>query len=180
MTLSLSIPKQANMLNVLPSENTLRIVGTVVLISGLLLLSKIALDLFFGDLTAKSRLTSYVQRIKTLKNLLQSSLAFGLFAIMILMVMKELGYDIIPFLTGAGLFGLALSFGAQTLIKDIISGVFLIIDNQYNVGDSVKIGDHKGKVYKINLRTTVLKDDKNNLIYIPNSEIKSTVVYNKN
>lgn len=155
----------------------LRIAGTIVLISGLLLLTKITLDVFFGDLIRKSRLASYGQRIKTLKNLVQNVLVLALMVILLLMIMRELGYDIMPFLTGAGLLGLAVSFGSQTLIKDVLSGFFIIIENQFNIGDEIKIGDHRGIVYKLNLRTTVLRDAKHNLIFIPNSEIKNIIVY---
>jgi len=99
--------------------------------------------------------------------------------ITLLLCLRSLGFDITPILTGAGILGLAISFGAQTIVKDVLSGFFIIIENQYNVGNQVKINDISGEVFKINLRTTVLKDKKENMIYIPNSEIKTVLVYNK-
>jgi small conductance mechanosensitive channel len=87
--------------------------------------------------------------------------------------------NITPLITGAGILGLAFSFGAQTLVKDLIAGFFIILENQYNVGDQVKLNTEEGVVDKITLRATVLKDKKGNLIYIPNSEIKKVVVIKK-
>ena len=91
------------------------------------------------------------------------------------MALKRIGLDITPILTGAGLLGLAVSFGSQTLVRDLISGFFIIVENQFNVGDKVKIANIEGKVIAINLRTTVL-ENKHQRIYIPNSEIKNVVV----
>jgi small conductance mechanosensitive channel len=95
----------------------------------------------------------------------------ALFGVTILIILSHWKIDIAPILTGAGIFGLAISFGSQTLVKDIISGFFIISESQYNIGDRVKIGTYEGRVYKVTLRLTVLKDDEGNKIYIPNSTI---------
>lgn len=138
-----------------------------------------SINIFFSNLEKKSILVSYRQRLKTLKTLLKSVVSVLIFIVLFLMIFYEFGFNIHPILTGAGILGLAVSFGAQTLIKDLIAGFFIILENQYNVGDFVKIGDTQGKVYKITLRMTVLKDKQDNLIYIPNSEIKKVIIFKK-
>lgn len=138
-----------------------------------------SINVFFSNLEKKSILVSYRQRLKTLKTLLKSIVSVLIFIVLFLMIFYEFGFNIHPILTGAGILGLAVSFGAQTLIKDLIAGFFIILENQYNVGDFVKIGDTQGKVYKITLRMTVLKDKQDNLIYIPNSEIKKVIIFKK-
>lgn len=116
-------------------------------------------------------------RLVTLSSILTSVINFLLIGIIILIVASELGFDIAPILTGAGIAGLAISFGSQTLVKDLISGFFLILDNQVNIGDKVKIGDQEGIIMQIQMRNIVLRDKDKNLIYIPNSEIKRIIVF---
>lgn len=70
-------------------------------------------------------------------------------------------------------------FGTQSLIKDIISGIFILVDDQFNVGDTVKIGAHTGRVKAVSLRLTILEDKEGDVIYIPNSKINSVVVLKK-
>ena len=72
---------------------------------------------------------------------------------------------------------MVVSLGSQSLVKDIVSGFFIISDNEFNVGDRVKIANYEGEVDKITLRTTILRDEKGNLIYIPNSQITTIVRY---
>jgi len=90
----------------------------------------------------------------------------------ILMVVSELGVNIGPLLAGAGIFGLAIGFGSQSLVKDFVSGLFIILENQYRVGDIVCIGSIRGEVENINLRITVLRDVDGTVHHIPNGEIK--------
>lgn len=88
-----------------------------------------------------------------------------------MMVLSELGLDIGPVLAAAGVAGLAFGFGGQYLIRDIISGLFIILENQYRVGDSVRIGDSRGTVEDITLRMTILRDIDGAVHNIPNGEI---------
>ncbi len=74
------------------------------------------------------------------------------------MILRELDVDVMPLLTGAGIVGLAVGFGAQTLLKDLIPGFFLILDNQVRVGDVARINGTGGLVDAISLRTVVLRD----------------------
>jgi moderate conductance mechanosensitive channel len=90
-----------------------------------------------------------------------------------LMVLRELDVDITPVLTGAGIIGLAVGFGAQTLVKDIISGLFLIAEDQVRLGDAAEVNGIGGTVEEINLRTIVLRDLEGALHYIANGEIRT-------
>ena len=90
-----------------------------------------------------------------------------------LMVLRELDVDITPVLAGASIIGLAVGFGAQTLVKDIISGLFLIAEDQVRIGDVAEINGIGGAVEEINLRTIVLRDVEGTLHYLANGEIRT-------
>ena len=89
----------------------------------------------------------------------------------VLMILRELGVDIAPVLAGAGILGLAVGFGAQTLVRDIISGFFLILEDQVRVGDVAAINGQGGLVEAINLRTIVLRDFEGVVHVFPNGAI---------
>lgn len=145
---------------------------------GKIFISK-TINIFFLKIE-KNSFFDQKQRLKTLKGLLKNIIQYVLFFIIVVLIIQELGFNITPFITGAGILGLAFSFGAQTLVKDLIAGFFIILENQFNVGDKVQLNTEKGVVYKITLRSTILKDEKGNLIRLPNSEIKKVMVFNKN
>ncbi len=88
-----------------------------------------------------------------------------------MIIIKEMGIDIAPMLAGAGILGLAIGFGSQALVKDLVSGFFMILENQIRVGDVVKIGNTGGLVEQITLRTVVLRDLEGIVHTIPNGEI---------
>lgn len=111
------------------------------------------------------------QRAQTLGDILNSTAAFIIGAIAFITLLSEWGVNITPIITGAGIVGLAVGFGAQTLVKDMISGFFILLENQFNKGDLVEVSGVKGKVHCISLRTTTLKDDFGNTHIIPNSKI---------
>lgn len=98
------------------------------------------------------------KRAKTLGNPLRNVAGVMIVAVAMLMVLQELRINIMPILTGAGILGLAVGFGAQTLVKDVIGGFFLILENQVRVGDVAQINGTGGLVEAINLRTIVLRD----------------------
>jgi moderate conductance mechanosensitive channel len=89
------------------------------------------------------------------------------------MLLRELSIDVLPILTGAGIAGLAIGFGAQNLVRDVISGFFLILEDQVRVGDLVRINNSGGIVEQINLRTIVLRDDEGAVQVFPNGTITS-------
>ncbi len=90
-----------------------------------------------------------------------------------MLIMKELGFEIGPMIAGAGIAGLAIGFGAQNLVRDIITGFFLLLENQMRVGDVVEIAGKSGLVEQINLRTTVLRDLEGRVHTIPNGVIET-------
>jgi|SRR3989344_1200879 len=111
------------------------------------------------------------QRLSTVSSLLKAALITIIWVITFIMILKEIGFDITPILASAGIVGLAIGFGAQTLVKDVISGFFLLIENQFNEGDIVSILDKKGVVEKISLRTVTIKDKDGVYHLIPNGSI---------
>ena len=111
------------------------------------------------------------KRAKTLGGVLSSVTTIMVVAIAVLMILDEFKVNISPVLTGAGIVGVALGFGAQTLVRDLIGGFFLILENQMRVGDVVAINGIGGLVEAINLRTTVLRDEEGTVHVIPNGAV---------
>jgi small-conductance mechanosensitive channel len=112
-----------------------------------------------------------VQRARTMGSVLKSLTVTVLFAIVLLMVLPELGVNIAPLLASAGIIGVALGFGAQSLVKDFLSGVFMIFEDQYGVGDVVDVGEASGTVEAVTLRVTRLRDVNGTVWYVRNGEI---------
>jgi len=99
--------------------------------------------------------------------------------IAIFMILSELGINITPILAGFGVAGIAVGFGAQYLIRDLIAGIFIILENQYRVGDVAKIADIAGLVEEVNLRKTVLRDLDGIVHHVPNGEIRVASNYTR-
>jgi small-conductance mechanosensitive channel len=116
-------------------------------------------------------------RVKTLRGLVKNIIGIAIWSIAFVMILSKWGVNIVPILTGAGILGLAIGFGSQTLVKDIVTGFFILLENQYNVGDYVEITGVKGRVKRMNLRTTILKDEDGTISIIPNSAIVKVVKY---
>jgi small-conductance mechanosensitive channel len=95
-----------------------------------------------------------------------------IFFLAAMQILPLLGLDIKPLLASAGIAGLAIGFGAQTLVKDVINGFFILLEDQFHLGDVVQIGGVKGTVEDMTLRRTALRDGDGTLHFIPNSEIK--------
>jgi moderate conductance mechanosensitive channel len=113
------------------------------------------------------------KRAQTLGRLLQRTIAAVVVVIAGLTALRELGVDITPALTGAGIAGLAVGFGAQTLVRDVISGFFLILEDQVRVGDVAVVNGQGGAVESVNLRTIVLRDEEGTVHVFPNGEVKT-------
>ena len=111
------------------------------------------------------------KRARTLSNVLTNITTIVILLIAALMILREFDVDISPALTGAGIIGVALGFGAQTLVRDLIGGFFLILENQIRVGDVAAINGIGGLVEAINLRTTILRDEEGTVHVIPNGAI---------
>jgi small conductance mechanosensitive channel len=113
----------------------------------------------------------HIKRARTLGRLIKNALTAMVLGVATLTILRELSVDIMPLLTGAGIVGLAVGFGAQTLVKDLISGVFLILDDNVRVGDVARINGTGGLVEAINLRTIVLRDHEGTIHVFPNGGI---------
>jgi small conductance mechanosensitive channel len=113
----------------------------------------------------------FQKRTQTLGSIVRYVLTIAIVIIAAITVLKELGIEIGPILAAAGIAGLAVGFGAQSLVKDVISGFFILLEDQIRVGDVVQIAGKGGLVEKINLKTTILRDLAGNVHYIPNGHI---------
>ena len=112
-----------------------------------------------------------VQRAKTMGDLLKSIITGVLVAVVGTMVLAQLGVNIAPIIASAGIIGVALGFGAQSLVKDFLSGIFMIFEDQYGVGDAVDLGEAVGTVEAVSLRVTRLRDVNGTVWYVRNGEI---------
>lgn len=117
--------------------------------------------------------TLHEQRTRTLVSLLRSVGRMVIWVMTLFMVLGALGLQLGPLLAGAGVVGLAVSFGAQSLVKDVISGLFILIENQFGVGDVVRLGGVSGAVERMTLRVVMLRDVQGVLHVVPNGEIKT-------
>ena len=111
------------------------------------------------------------QRTLTMASLLRSMATFLVVAITVLTVLSTVGIDLAPVLATAGVGGVALGFGAQSLVKDFLSGIFMILEDQYGVGDVIDTGEAVGTVEEVSLRVTRLRDGSGVVWYIRNGEI---------
>ncbi len=120
-----------------------------------------------------------ILRLKTFSHVLKwlGSILIAGFGLYVLL--ENFGINVAPLLAGAGVVGLALGFGGQYLIRDVINGAFILLEGQYRINDVVQIGDFGGLVEAINLRHTRLRDLEGRVIYIPNGEIKTVVNFTK-
>ena len=112
------------------------------------------------------------KRLKTLEKVSFTFLKTIIWLVAFITILPELGIEIAPLLAGLGVGGLALGFGARSLIQDYLSGLFILLEDQYRTGEEVEIAGTKGKVKDFNLRITTIIDIENTLHYIPNSQIK--------
>lgn len=111
------------------------------------------------------------QRAHTIGAVLGSIASFVIFGVAFMMILGEFGINIAPILASAGVLGLAIGFGAQSLVQDFLSGLFLMIEDQFGVGDVVDVGDAVGTVEAMTMRTTKIRDLDGNLWHVRNGEI---------
>jgi small conductance mechanosensitive channel len=110
---------------------------------------------------------------------LQSVTQYGLYFGSAMMMLSVMGLDPTPILAGAGILGLAVGLGAQNLVTDVVSGFFILFENQYLVGDWVQIGDAAGRVEAVSIRHTQIRDEHGKLHIIPNGQVKSVINFSK-
>ena len=111
------------------------------------------------------------QRINTLFRILKNFVSIGILVVVIMLILSELGIEIGPLLAAAGVVGLAVGFGAQSLVKDILTGLFIILEGQITIGDIVEVAGHSGRVEAITIRTVRLRDINGHLHVVPFSEV---------
>lgn len=111
------------------------------------------------------------QRADTLINMFRGSLVVMLWIIAIIVILQELGVNFAALATGAGLVGIVVGLGARGLISDFLSGMFIILENQYRIGDIVTIAGHSGVVQNVTIRMTKLRDLEGNVYFIPNGAV---------
>ncbi|MDQ4037884.1 MAG: mechanosensitive ion channel family protein [Actinomycetota bacterium] len=111
------------------------------------------------------------QRAEAIGSVLRSSVSIVIMAITVVLILGELGINLTPIVASAGVVGVALGFGAQNLVKDFLSGIGLILEDQYGVGDVVDLGEASGTIEGVGLRTTRLRDNAGVVWYVRNGEI---------
>jgi moderate conductance mechanosensitive channel len=111
------------------------------------------------------------QRAETMASLLRSVATTVLSTVLVVMVLAQLGFDILPIVASASIIGVALGFGAQTLVKDFLSGIFMILEDQYGVGDFIDMDKASGTVEAVGLRVTRLRDNDGTIWYVRNGEV---------
>ena len=132
-----------------------------------------ALKRFENVLTSQEYVQENRKRVHTLVGILRKIVKVSAFVVAVIIILDELEIDIRPIITAAGIGGLALGFGAQSLFKDVISGFFMLLENQIRIGDVVSLNGTSGEVISINLRTTVLRDLSGVIHIFPNGSITS-------
>lgn len=133
---------------------------------------QIVLDRVFGRLFKIAEDDVEIKkRSDTLKSVSRNILNITIVVVAVLMILKELGVEIGPILAAAGVVGIAVGFGAQELVKDIINGFFILLDDQIRVGDVVQIADKGGLVENVNLRMIILRDLAGNVHFVRNGQI---------
>ena len=111
------------------------------------------------------------QRATTVGSVLKSMATFLVYGLAFVLVLGELGLDLGPIIASAGIIGVAIGFGAQNLVKDFLSGIFMMVEDQYGVGDVVDVGEATGTVEAVGLRITTLRDVKGTVWYVRNGEV---------
>ncbi|WP_409343663.1 mechanosensitive ion channel family protein [Paenibacillus sp. MBLB4367] len=121
------------------------------------------------------------RRTKTIGKLIGNVIGYATNFILLLLILNQLGFNLAPLLAGAGVLGLAIGFGAQSLVKDVITGFFIIFEDQFGVGDVIQTGNFKGTVEEIGLRVTRIRNWTGEVHIIPNGSIRDVTnfsIYN--
>jgi small conductance mechanosensitive channel len=113
-----------------------------------------------------------LQRAETIRRVLDKAVSIVVGAVAGTMVLRELGVDIAPLLAGVGVVGVAVGFGAQVLIRDLLAGLFILLEDQFALGDTIAVGGVSGTVEHMSLRATVLRDLDGTLHVVPNGEMR--------
>lgn len=115
------------------------------------------------------------QRAETSGRVLKGVVKVVLVFIVFLLVLKELAFPLTTLLAGAGVLGVVIGLGAQNMVRDILAGFFIVLENQFGIGDVIRVGENRGRVVHMSLRVTQIRDLKGRFHTIPNGEIKSVI-----
>ena len=148
------------------------LVQTIVIVIGtetLRLLLKTVINNSIAKLNSHKKIPSV--RLTTIASVLKNILRYVLWTIAGTMILSAWKINVTPIIAGAGVIGLAVGFGTQSLVRDVVTGVFLLFENYLNIGDRVKVAGVEGKIVSVKLRTTILKEDNGTTHIVPNSLI---------
>ena len=162
----------------LASETGTAVIATLASIVAIVIVAVIVLevstslvDRYLTQVDQSGELVERSQRVRTLLPLARNALRVVVGVVAVLMILSEIGIDIAPMLAGVGVVGLAIGFGAQTLVKDIITGLFILMENSMSMGDMVIAGGHRGRVEAITIRTVRLRDPEGDVHTVPFSSV---------
>jgi small conductance mechanosensitive channel len=124
------------------------------------------------EISQRSARAARVQQIRTVAGVVHSAGVFLIVFVAIMQVLPIFNINIAPLLASAGIAGLAIGFGAQTLVKDVINGFFILVENQFEVGETIKVAGVQGTVEEITMRRTLLRDADGTVHVVPNSNIQ--------
>lgn len=161
---------------IIPKE-ILYVIGIVLLAWLLIYLSRKLIRLFRDFMNARATSAEDNRRIETLARVFRYVSTVVVSLVSGMLILSELGLSIAPILGAAGVVGIAIGFGAQSLVKDFFNGFFLLLENQIRQGDAIEVCGKSGQVEDITLRYVRLRDNEGNVHYIPNGQI--TLVTNK-
>ncbi|ADG83811.1 mechanosensitive ion channel family protein [Thermincola potens] len=158
-----------------------KIIGILILAKIGLMVGNFVINKFFGSVKRKPYFDE--RRINTLRTLMKSVIRYAAYFLVIIgilqILLEALGTDIKTFLAGAGIIGVALGFGAQSLVKDIVTGFFILLENQYAVGEYITTGQYSGFVEEMGLRVTKLRDWGGELHIVPNGMLTAVTNYSR-
>jgi len=152
-------------------SNGIKIVLTVILTIIALKVAKRISNRFIALVLKQGEDDEFQKRTQTLGSIVRYTLIITILVVGTMIVLREVGIEIGPLIAAAGVVGLAVGFGAQSLVKDVITGFFIFLEDQIRVGDVVEIAGKTGIVEKISMRTTMLRDLAGNAHYVPNGTI---------
>lgn len=151
---------------------------TLIVLVAYLVWEALSITIEYGLALAKEASGEHA-RLETLLPLAKKTALLIIFILVSMIVLSELGINIGPLLAAAGVLGLAVGFGAQTLVKDIITGVFILIEDSISVGDYVEVGGHTGEVEKVSIRTIQLRDIEGSVHTVPFSAVNTVLNYTR-
>ena len=161
-------------------EGLLKIIAILIIAKVLIKIGELAIHNIFKIRNLSPLVKSSGRREGTLSKLLENVLSYVVYFIAFMMILSVLGINVQSLIAGAGIVGLAVGFGAKNLVQDIIAGFFIIFEDQFSVGDHIRVGKFEGNVESIGLRTTKIKSWTGELHILPNGSITQVTNFSLN